>query len=30
MSYPKDYTIEAMVYNVLQTVNGGKKIKTYV
>ena len=30
MSYPQDYTIEAMVYNVLQTVNGGKKIKTYV
>lgn len=30
MSYPKDYAVEAMVYNVLQTVNGGKKIKTYV
>lgn len=30
MSYPKDYTMEAMVYNVLQLVNGGKKIKTYV
>ncbi len=27
--YPKDYTIEAMVYNVLQTVNGRKKVKTY-
>ena len=29
-SYPKDYTIEALVYNVLQVVNDGKKIKTYV
>lgn len=29
VSYPKDYTIEAMVYNVLQTVNGKRKIKTY-
>ncbi|MBR5215237.1 MAG: butyrate kinase [Bacteroidales bacterium] len=28
-SYPKDYTIEAMVYNVLQTVKGEKKVKTY-
>lgn len=30
MSYPKDYTIEALVYNVLQTINGKRKIKTYV
>ena len=29
MSYPKDYTMEAMVYNVLQTVKGKCKIKTY-
>ena len=28
-SYPKDYTIEAMVYNVLQTIKGEKKVKTY-
>lgn len=28
-SYPKDYTVEALVYNVLQFVNGGRKIKTY-
>lgn len=27
--YTKDYTIEAMVHNVLQIVNTGKKIKTY-
>ena len=26
-SYPKDYTIEALVYNVLQVVNDGKKIR---
>lgn len=29
MSYPKDCTMEAMVYNVLQTVKGKCKIKTY-
>lgn len=29
ISYPSDYTMEAMVYNVLQTVNGEKEIKTY-
>jgi butyrate kinase len=28
-SYPKDYTVEALVYNVLQVVNGEKEIKTY-
>ncbi len=28
-SYPKDYTVEALVYNVLQTVDEGNKIKTY-
>ncbi len=27
--YQKDYTVEALVYNVLQTVNGKRKIKTY-
>ena len=29
MSYPKDYTMDAMVYNVLQVVKGKCKIKTY-
>ena len=30
ISYPKDYTAEAMICNVLRTVNGENKIKTYV
>ena len=29
MSYSKDYTFDALVYNVLHTVNGEVKIKTY-
>lgn len=29
VSYPKDYSMEAMIYNVLQVVNGKKKLKTY-
>lgn len=29
ISYPKDYTIDALVYNVLQIVNGNEKIKMY-
>lgn len=29
MSYPGDYTVEALIYNVLQVVNGKGKLKTY-
>ena len=29
MSYPKDYTIDALIYNVLKVVNGNEKIKMY-
>lgn len=28
-SYPKDYTIDALIFNVLKMVNGKSKIKTY-
>lgn len=29
VSYPEDYTFEAMIYNVLKIVNGEGKLKTY-